>query len=36
MWNRLALRLMGFPDRNRDGIASTLQRLDELATAPSV
>jgi hypothetical protein len=36
VWNRLALRLMGFPHRNRDGIRKTLQRLDELATAPSV
>ena len=34
VWNRFALRLLGFPDRNRDGIRKTLQRLDELVTAP--
>ncbi len=34
VWNRLALRLLGFPARNRDGIRKTLQHLDELATAP--
>jgi len=31
--NRLALRLMGFPARNRAGIQGTLKRLEEL-TAP--
>ena len=30
--NRIVLRLMGFPKRNRDGIVATLQRLDEVAT----
>ena len=30
--NRIGLRLMGFPKRNRDGIVATLQRLDQLAT----
>lgn len=34
VWNRVALRLAGFPKRNRDGIVATLQRLDELATEP--
>jgi hypothetical protein len=33
VWNKLALRLSGFPTRNRAGILGTLQRLDELATA---
>jgi Polyketide cyclase / dehydrase and lipid transport len=31
--NRLALRLMGFPTRNRKGIKATLGRLEELATS---
>jgi Polyketide cyclase / dehydrase and lipid transport len=31
VWNKLALRLSGFPKRNRAGILGTLQRLDELA-----
>lgn len=31
--DRLFLRLIGYPARNRRGIAATLQRLDELATA---
>ena len=31
VWNRLALRLSGFPARNRAGIVATLQKLDELA-----
>jgi hypothetical protein len=35
VWNRIVLRLMGFPQRNRAGIRGTLQRLDELATAKS-
>jgi hypothetical protein len=30
--NKIGLRLMGFPDRNRHGIHRTLQRLDEIAT----
>ncbi len=30
VWNKLGLRLMGFPKRNRTGIIGTLQRLDEL------
>jgi hypothetical protein len=30
VWNRLLLRLMGFPQRNRAGIRATLQRLDEV------
>ncbi len=33
VWNKLALRLAGFPKRNRDGIIATLARLDEVATA---
>jgi hypothetical protein len=32
--NRLALRLAGFPGRNRKGIQQTLLRLDEVATQP--
>jgi hypothetical protein len=32
--NRIFLRLSGFPGRNRKGILATLERLDELATAP--
>lgn len=35
VWNRLALRLLGFPERNRAGIRRTLQRLEELATEPA-
>jgi uncharacterized protein YndB with AHSA1/START domain len=35
VWNKLGLRLLGFPQRNRAGILGTLQRLDELAAAPS-
>jgi Polyketide cyclase / dehydrase and lipid transport len=31
--NRILLRLMGFPARNRRGIQNTLQQLDELATS---
>jgi hypothetical protein len=30
--NKIFLRLSGFPDRNRDGILATLERLDNLAT----
>jgi hypothetical protein len=30
--NRVVLRLMGFPARNRKGIVGTLQRLDELVS----
>jgi hypothetical protein len=34
--NRIVLRLLGFPARNRKGIQATLRRLDELAhAAPS-
>jgi uncharacterized protein YndB with AHSA1/START domain len=33
VWNRVALRLLGFPQRNRAGIVATLGKLDELATA---
>jgi Polyketide cyclase / dehydrase and lipid transport len=33
VWNKVALRLSGFPKRNRAGIRATLERLDELATA---
>jgi len=33
VWNKVALRLSGFPARNRDGIIATLARLDEVATA---
>jgi polyketide cyclase/dehydrase/lipid transport protein len=33
VWNRIALRLSGFPNRNRDGIIATLARLEEVATA---
>jgi uncharacterized protein YndB with AHSA1/START domain len=32
--NRLLLRLMGFPERNRRGIVATLAKLDELDSAP--
>lgn len=32
VWNKLALRLAGFPKRNRAGIIATLRGLDELAT----
>jgi Polyketide cyclase / dehydrase and lipid transport len=35
VWNRIALRLSGFPNRNRDGIIATLARLEEVATAPA-
>lgn len=31
VWNKLALRLAGFPKRNRDGIRNTLKRLAEVA-----
>jgi uncharacterized protein YndB with AHSA1/START domain len=31
--NRLFLRLVGFPSRNRRGMRATLERLDELVTA---
>jgi uncharacterized protein YndB with AHSA1/START domain len=31
IWNKLTLRLLRFPDRNRAGIKATLQRLDEFA-----
>jgi hypothetical protein len=31
--NRLLLRLLGFPGRNRRGIRATLRRLEELVTA---
>jgi hypothetical protein len=30
--NKIFLRLSGFPDRNREGILATLERLDNLAT----
>jgi hypothetical protein len=30
VWNKIMLRLSGFPKRNRAGILGTLQRLDEL------
>jgi hypothetical protein len=33
VWNKLALRLSGFPKRNRAGIVATLARLEEVATA---
>jgi uncharacterized protein YndB with AHSA1/START domain len=33
VWNRLAMRLAGFPARNRAGIRATLENLDALATA---
>lgn len=33
--NRLGLRLMGFPARNRRGIVATLERLDELTSTPA-
>jgi polyketide cyclase/dehydrase/lipid transport protein len=32
VWNKLALRLAGFPRRNRAGIIGTLRGLDALAT----
>jgi hypothetical protein len=32
VWNKLALRLAGFPKRNRAGIRATLEGLDELVT----
>jgi hypothetical protein len=32
VWNKLGLRLAGFPKRNRAGILGTLERLAELAT----
>ena len=32
VWNRLFLRLMRFPERNRQGIRKTLERLAEVAT----
>jgi len=35
VWNRVVLRLLGFPARNRAGIQGTLQRLDEVATSGS-
>jgi hypothetical protein len=35
VWNRLLLRLMGFPERNRQGIRKTLERLAEVATQDS-
>jgi hypothetical protein len=31
VWNRLALRIAGFPARNRAGIRATLRRLAEVA-----
>ncbi len=31
VWNKLALRLAGFPKRNRNGIRKTLERLAEVA-----
>jgi hypothetical protein len=31
--NRIFLRLMRFPQRNRDGMLATLARMDEIATA---
>ena len=33
VWNRLALRLSGFPARNRAGIRATLEKLEALATS---
>ncbi len=33
-WNRFALVLLGFPERNRAGITATLDRLAEMATRP--
>jgi hypothetical protein len=33
VWNKVMLRLSGFPKRNRAGILGTLQRLDELTAA---
>jgi hypothetical protein len=33
VWNKLALRLSGFPKRNRAGILATLARLDEVVAA---
>jgi hypothetical protein len=33
VWNKLALRLAGFPKRNRAGILGTLARLDEVVAA---
>jgi hypothetical protein len=33
VWNKIMLRLSGFPKRNRAGILGTLQRLDELTAA---
>jgi hypothetical protein len=33
VWNKLALRLSGFPKRNRAGILGTLARLDEIVAA---
>ena len=35
VWNRLALRVAGFPKRNRAAIRATLERLDELAATRS-
>ncbi|WP_375475792.1 SRPBCC family protein [uncultured Jatrophihabitans sp.] len=32
VWNRLFLKLVGFPKKNRAGIKGTLTRLDELVT----
>jgi hypothetical protein len=34
VWNKITLRLLRFPGRNRAAIRATLQRLDELATTP--
>jgi hypothetical protein len=33
VWNKVGLRLLGFPKRNRAGIIATLKRLSEVATA---
>jgi hypothetical protein len=35
VWNRLVLRLTGFPARNRAGIVATLEKLERLATKSS-
>jgi hypothetical protein len=33
VWNKITLRLSGFPKRNRAGILGTLARLDEVTAA---
>jgi hypothetical protein len=32
VWNRIALRISGFPKRNREGIKGTLRKLGDVAT----